>query len=142
MEHDYSYNGVAVCDDLLNELYSDFNDSILFSNYLINDVKSSGIEELVMPISRILNTEGIDVVKCIKELENVYRLGIIPRFCSDEEWQENFGELIKTLGEYDSLYDVYYKLAVYQHELQCLEEHYENDFGSVECKTYKIQKDY
>ena len=47
----------------------------------------------------------------------------------------NFGNILTTLGEQESLYDTYYSLAWLTHDATCEDEHYINEYGSLECKS-------
>ena len=64
---------------------------------------------------------------------------MIPGCVPEDVWNSSFHELLKTLGERDSLYENYYLLSVYTHEFMCDDDHYNNEYGSVECKTYKLK---
>ena len=117
-------------DQLINEL--------LFDN-VINEIRDSGDKELNSSLNKILSNASVDKVECFRELDNLYSLGMIPGCVPEDVWNSSFHELLKTLGERDSLYENYYLLAVYTHEFMCDDDHYNNEYGSVECKTYKLK---
>ena len=109
-----------------------------FSDSVINNVLGMNDNEPEkVALLRIINSNE-DTETCINELENIFRLAIIPRCATEEEW-DSVIHLRNTIGEYDNPFDVYYDLAVYVHILKCEEDHYENEFGQIECK--KLRKE-
>lgn len=71
----------------------------------------------------------------IRELHNMMVEQILPRCATEEEYQLNFGNILTTLGEQESLYDTYYSLAWLTHDADCEDEHYITEYGSLGCKT-------
>lgn len=108
-----------------------------FADYVIEEVSKSNDEALKASLKRILDS-GVDTESCILELENIYRLAIIPRCATEEEW-DSVINLRSTIGERENPFDVYYQLAIFVHTLTCEEEHYVNEFGQTECK--KLRKE-
>ena len=62
-----------------------------------------------------------DVIKA--ELDNIICFGTQAMCLSEEKWNELFGNLVKTVGEFDNVIDVYYPLASYTHCYSCGLEH-------------------
>lgn len=82
-----------------------------------------------------LLSSNIDKDTFMKELHNMMVEQTLPRCASFEEYHANFGNILTTLGETESLYDTYYSLAWLTHDAECEEDHYINPYGSLECKT-------
>lgn len=71
----------------------------------------------------------------ITELNNLMVEQQLPRCMSDEDWNNNFGCLISTLEDDESLASTYTTLAYFIHKCNCLDEH-SIDLG-ISCKTLK-----
>lgn len=69
----------------------------------------------------------------VKELNNLMIEQQVPSCLDIEDWYMNFGSLISTLNDEESLYSTYFTLANYMHQQVCKEEH-ELDLG-ITCKT-------
>lgn len=77
------------------------------------------------------NNISFDIM--VKELNNLMVEQQVPSCLDVEDWYMNFGSLISTLNEGESLYSTYFTLANYMHQQVCKEEH-ELDLG-ITCKT-------
>lgn len=119
------------------------NDGIVTSNennnvfeVLMNIYQVSGItiEEILSNISRDdeLYASALyaklkefslldDVIKV--ELDNIICFGTQATCVSEKQWNELFGNLLGTIGEYDNVVDYYYPLASYVHRYSCDLEH-------------------
>lgn len=78
---------------------------------------------------------GISKDVFLKELNNLLIEQTVPRDMDQQEWQDNFGDLNKTLKEKESLYDTYFVLAYLIHETACTSEHSLNEYGALTCKV-------
>jgi hypothetical protein len=121
-------------EEVINENITS-EDVTSFADYVINEVSKSNDAALKAALKRIVDSEE-DTESCIMELENIYRLAIIPRCATEEEW-DSVIHLRGTLSEMENPFDVYYRLAIFVHTLTCEEEHYTNEFGQTECKTLR-----
>lgn len=82
-----------------------------------------------------LKNSNIDSKIILQELNNLIVEQQLPRGMDDEEWQDNFGNIITTLDPEQSLFDTYFTLAYMIHDHICDEEHTLNEFGGTNCKT-------
>ena len=82
-----------------------------------------------------LKNSNIDSKIILQELNNLIVEQQLPRGMDDEEWQDNFGNIITTLDPEQSLFDTYFTLAYMIHDHICEEEHTLNEFGGTNCKT-------
>ena len=122
--------------DKINEDLMAMNDTILFANYVVENVLAlDDNDPLKTALFRIINSKE-DTVTCINELEYIYELGMIPRCASDEEWAL-ISHLDATTDEMENPFSVYYDLAVFVHTLHHEEEHYLNEFGQWECQSLR-----
>lgn len=137
-KHEVVDGEYIMCDDISHKLNEFNNNELLFDN-VINEIRDSEDKELNSSLNKILSNASVDKVECFRELDNLYSLGMIPGCVPEDVWNSSFHELLKTLGERDSLYENYYLLSVYTHEFMCDDDHYNNEYGSVECKTYKLK---
>jgi len=118
--------------DKINDDLMEMNENKLFANYVVENVLAFEDDNpLKVALKRIINS-GQDVETCIYELENIFKLAIIPRCASEEEWA-TIAHLDATTEEMENPFEVYYELAVFVHTLHCPEEHYQNEFGQWEC---------
>lgn len=123
--------GRIKCDTINENLFA-MNENLLFANYVVENVLAlDDGDPLKIALNRIINS-GQDVETCIYELENIFKLAIIPRCASEEEWA-TIAHLDATTEEMENPFEVYYDLAVFVHTLHCEEEHYKNEFGQWEC---------
>ena len=120
----------------INEDLMDMNENILFANYVDENILAMEDDHpLKIALNRIINSKE-DTEVCIYELNRVYELAMIPRCATKEEWA-SIGHLVKTLDEEENPCEYYYPLACVVHTLRCEEEHYENEFGQLECPTIR-----
>lgn len=100
------------------------------------DGKISKEEEYIAAYAyQKLLASNIDKETFMRELHNMMVEQILPRCATEEEYLLNFGNILTTLGEQESLYDTYYSLAWLTHDATCEDEHYINKYGSLECKS-------
>ena len=92
---------------------------------------------------RLVNA-GIPKEIILGELANVILEQQLPRCCSEEEWQTNFGTICSVLGEYESMYEAYFCLSYLVHDELCELEHRHNEFGAITCEDLQtsFQKKY
>ena len=77
--------GRIKCDTINENLFA-MNENLLFANYVVENVLAlDDGDPLKIALNRIINS-GQDVETCIYELENIFKLAIIPRCASEEEW--------------------------------------------------------
>ena len=88
---------------------------------------------------RLVNA-GISKDVLLGELANVILEQQAPRCVSEEEWQNNFGNIVSVLGEYESMYEAYFCLSYLVHDEICELEHSHNDVGAITCD--ELQKDF
>ncbi len=125
--------GRIECDKIDEDLMV-MNEDVLFYNYVVENVLALDDQDSIkIALNRILNSKE-DKKECLKELENIYRLAIIPRCATEEEW-DSVIHLRNTIGEMENPFEVYYGLAAFTHMLRCEEVHYKNEFGNWECST-------
>lgn len=123
------------CDTIQEDLMV-MNEDILFYNYVVENVLALEDDSpLKVAINRIFNSKE-DKKECFKELENIYKLAIIPRCATEEEW-DSIIHLRNTIGEEENPFVVYYDLAFFAHTLRCEEDHYPNEFGRWECPSIR-----
>lgn len=100
------------------------------------DGKISKEEEYIAAYAyQKLLASNIDKETFMGELHNMMVEQTLPRCATEEEYLLNFGNILTTLGEQESLYDTYYSLAWLTHDATCEDEHYINEYGSLECKS-------
>ena len=100
------------------------------------DGKISKEEEYIAAYAyQKLLASNIDKETFMRELHNMMVEQTLPRCATEEEYLLNFGNILTTLGEQESLYDTYYSLAWLTHDATCEDEHYINEYGSLECKS-------
>lgn len=123
------------CDTIQKDLMV-MNEDILFYNYVVENVLALDDQDSIkIALNRILNSKE-DKKECLKELENIYKLAIIPRCATEEEWNSII-HLRGTLEEMENPFEVYYDLACFAHTLRCEEDHYQNEFGKLECPSIR-----
>lgn len=125
-----------ICDDIQDK-YNSLNPQIDLRSYFIEMVSATNDIKLIEQFNRLLNS-GIDLDILLGELENVYVLSMIPTGMSEEEWMYYFGNLVKTVDEYENVCIYYYDLAYYIHGLWCDFDHQLNEFNRYECESYKL----
>ena len=127
--------GRIKCNTISENLMA-MNDNLLFANYIVENVlamdDSAPIKQALL---RIIYSKE-DTATCIYELEYIYKLGMIPRCASEEEWAL-ISHLDATTEEMENPFEVYYDLAIFVHTLHHDEEHYQNEFGQWECESVR-----
>ena len=127
--------------DKLDDKEAIISDTTLYTldnidNLLQVDGKISKEEEYIAAYAyQKLLASNIDKETFMRELHNMMVEQILPRCATEEEYLLNFGNILTTLGEQESLYDTYYSLAWLTHDATCEDEHYINEYGSLECKS-------
>ena len=124
------------CDETDKHLM-ELNDGLLFVNYALEEINEWGSDIVKNQMNRLLRYD-IDYVKAFEELDNMYLCGIIPTDYYDI-WDELFHTLNTTVGRYENVYDYYYELACFVHQLKCDSEHTMNECGRMECEPYKLK---
>ena len=132
--------GRIKCDTIQNDLM-EMNDNILFANYIVENILAmDDSAPIKIALQRIINSKE-DTETCIYELENIYKLAMIPR-CVTEEEMNSVIHLSNTLEERENPFEVYYDLAIFVHTLHHTdEEHYANEFGQWECLSVRQEMD-
>lgn len=69
-------------------------------------------------------------------LQNNYKIKVTSNK-GDDTWDKLFGNLNKTLGDTESLFEEYYELARFIHLLSCTFEHHDQEFGSTSCEGFE-----
>ena len=128
-------NGIINSESIQNHL-DELNNTTLFSAYLLTDALSSEEPALISPANRIRNAASIE--GCVEELEYIYLLGQIPTDLDEETWKEIFKNLLTTTSLRENVFEVYYDLAVYAHQLRYDEELTLNDCNRYECEEHKL----
>lgn len=126
----------VICNDIQDK-YNCLNPQVDLRSYFIEMVSATNDIRLIEQFNRLLNS-GIDLDILLGELENVYVLSMIPTGMSEEEWVYYFGNLVKTVDEYENVCIYYYDLAYYIHGLWCDFDHQLNEFNRYECESYKL----
>ena len=115
----------------------ELNETTLFSAYLLTDVLSSEEPKLIEAANRIREASSIE--GCVEELEYIYLLGQVPTDFDKETWDKIFENLISTTHGRENVFDIYYDLAVYAHQLKYDEELTLNDCDRYECEAHKLE---
>lgn len=82
---------------------------------------------------------NIDINDALVELNNLMVLQIYPSEIDEALWEKTFKNLLSTLGEEESIYDIYFPLAYDLHNITCFEEH-EKDGDIITCD--ELEDDY
>ena len=105
----------------------------------LNDVLDEKAYEMQLSYAasayKKLKNSNINSEIILEELNNLIVEQQLPRCMDDNEWQDNFGNIITTLDPEESLFDTYFTLAYMIHDHICDEEHTLNEFGGTNCKT-------
>ncbi len=125
-----------ICKDIQDK-YNVLNPEIDIRQYFTEMVNATNDNLLIEKFNRLLNS-GIDLETLLCELENVYFYSQIPTGMDEEDWNLCFGNLEKTVDEYENVCMYYYDLAYYLHGLWCDFDHNLNEFGKYECDVYKL----
>ena len=120
----------------IKEFYDEHWDII--ENQNLEDTANIRLHYAKLSYQKILN-HNIPYESMLTELNNLMVEQQIPSCMSEEDWQINFGCLISTLEEEESLYSTYFNLAYLVHKQCCLYEH-ELEAG-ITCKTLKKEYD-
>ncbi len=130
-------SGALICNNLEKYRYikraPNYEDMIAYA-CIKNDNKS-----IRVPYFRLFNS-GIEMSILLDELNNVYYFGRVPVYNIDEEWEFYFSNLKSTLKNEESLFDYYYELAVYIHQLSCTCEHKINEYNACVCDNMSLTK--
>ena len=110
-----------------------------FSEYVTRRAYKTGSRSLIEAVDRINNSD-YTLEECLKDLDAVYTVCVIPTDLSEELWQSLFSKLLTTTNEFENVCSVYYDLATFIHRINCEYTHDVNVFGAVECEavTYKL----
>lgn len=76
----------------------------------------------------------------LNELENIICFGTQATCVSEEMWVASFGNLLKTISEYDNVIDYYYPLASYVHRRYCDLQHESLFFDESRISCSKIEE--
>lgn len=116
----------------LNEYYMEYFTEL--NNVLDENAYEMQLSYAASAYKKLKNS-NIDSKIILQELNNLIVEQQLPRGMDDEEWQDNFGNIITTLDPEQSLFDTYFTLAYMIHDHICEEEHTLNEFGGTNCKT-------
>lgn len=137
------------CDQLLNSL--DDKEAVIedTTEYMLDNMDKMcatddaiTYEELYIAsyaYQKLLSSK-IDKELFLKELNNMMVEQLLPRSMDENEWLLNFGNLVSTLNEQESLQDTYLVLAYLIHNTNCNEKHTTNECGLIDCKV--LQKEF
>ena len=129
-------NGVINSESIEAHL-EEINNTTLFSAYLLTDVLASSEPSLIEAANRIRKANSIE--GCVEELEYIYLLGQVPTDFDKKTWDKIFENLITTTVGRENVFDIYYDLAVYAHQLKYEEELTLNDCDRYECEAHKLE---
>ncbi len=137
------------CDKLLNSLddkeavVENTTEYMLDNMDRINATDDAVTDEELFVASyayqKLLNS-SINKEVFLKELNNMIVEQLLPRSMDEDEWLLNFGNLVSTLNEQESLQDTYLVLAYLIHNTNCTEKHTTNECGLIDCKV--LQKEF
>lgn len=116
----------------LNDYYMEHFNEI--NNVLDENAYQIQLSYAASAYKKLKNT-NLDSNIILNELNNLIIEQQLPRGMDDEEWQDNFGNIVTTLDPEQSLFDTYFCLAYMIHDHMCDEEHTINEFGATSCKT-------
>lgn len=137
------------CDKLLNSL--DDKEVVIedTTEYMLDNMNKISAtddtitdEELYIAsyaYQKLLNS-SINKEVFLKELNNMMVEQLLPRSMDEDEWLLNFGNLVSTLNQQESLQDTYLVLAYLIHNVNCTEKHTTNECGLIDCKV--LQKEF
>lgn len=123
------------CDSLQKEL-ADFLSDISYQNFIYDALVECGNSELLSKYEKLIST-GVNMEFYLCELDNLFVLSANPTDFDDDTWDKLFGNLNKTLGDTESLFEEYYELARFIHLLSCTFEHHDQEFGSTSCEGFE-----
>lgn len=123
---DYGYT--SNMQDFYNENWE------VIENYSLEDDMNIRTHYSKLAYQKLLEA-NIPYDAMITELNNLMVEQQLPRCMCEEDWCYNFGNLITTLKEEESLFSTYFTLACDIHKAKCPDEH-EFDMG-ITCKTLK-----
>lgn len=123
---DYGY--ASNMQDFYNENWE------IIENYNLDDNMNIRLHYSKLAYQKLLES-NIPYDAMINELNNLMIEQQLPRCMSEEDWSSNFGSLITTLKEEESLFSTYFTLASTIHKVKCPDDH-EFDMG-ITCKTLK-----
>lgn len=136
-DEEFTVEDGVINSESIQKHLDELNNTTLFSAYLLTDVLSSEEPNLIKAANRILASSSIE--GCVEELENIYLLGQIPTDFDKETWETLFKNLLTTTtSSRENVFDIYYDLAVYAHQLKYDEELTLNDCGRYECEEHKL----
>lgn len=129
-------DGILHCPSI-DERIDRLNETTLLNGYFVEEIEASQDPVLLGELNKLYICHNIDLDECLNELDAMYYLAMYPGCMDEEEYQEIFSELDKTVGPRQNIFEEYYNLAAFRHMLTCDEEHYTNEFGSIECESGK-----
>lgn len=130
-------DGVLICDNLEKKCFQTTVNG--YYEFIVYSCTNNDNRNIRLPFLR-LYTSKIDMDILLNELNSVYYFGRVPVDNIEEEWEFYFCNLESTLNDEESLFDTYYELAVYIHQLGCLYEHKVNEYNACVCDNMSLTK--
>lgn len=120
------------CNDLVTRS-SELISTRSYASYVIEMLSASNETELLNQFNNLCNvSENPDAV--LNELYMLYLYSQTPMCLSDEEYYGTFKILSSTVSEYENIFEVYKKLSIFIHLLDCDFEHTVDECDVHVCK--------
>lgn len=123
--------------DILNEnLYDEYIDyNLIIKNYLNTDYNSRTElkDDYLRAIYMLLINSDVSMNIYLEELNNLIIMQQVPMELPQDVWIKLFGHLDTLKNDYQSLYEMFIDFAIYVHEIECIEKHNFNEYGSYTC---------
>lgn len=132
MEHSTDSDGVLTCNTIMDEVLK-IQKEWEYMSYISEMVYSSLDNDVITSFDRLCNSCN-DIIKAMDEMKVLYEYMQVPRCLSEEELMANFSTLQGTVTEYENIFEVYRKLAIFMHLLDCDYEHYVDECDVHICK--------
>lgn len=124
--------GEAITCDVLNGKADKLRDERSFNRYVLDMLESSGETELLEQYTRICASNNPEEI--LAELDMLYLYSQVPRCIPDDEYLATFSALDSTVSEYENIFELYKRLSIFIHLLNCDFEHYVDECDVHVCK--------
>lgn len=114
----------------MEEYFNNNYEELLYSSNDFADVKC---EYAALAYQR-LQKSNVNIDEVLVELENIMILQTVPTEISDSDYNKAFKNLISTLNEGESVYDIYFPFAKQLHLVKCNMKH-GLEYGITTCEN-------
>lgn len=128
--------GLETCEGL-EEALADEEECAWYLSYVYEAVMNSKDEKIIGAYNRIYYS-SVNINEALAELTTLYIESMDPKDYDSYTWNQYYGNLLKTIGEEESLYDTYYDLAIFVHKLDCDYIHRVDENGQTVCDLKKV----